>query len=209
MTPPSRPSFRPRVPADPDARSLRWGWILWGVGAAVLGIVLVGTPAERLPLLVTLAALLLLWPLWRGGRWLLDALRASPHRPWQGSYYEFDGRQVRVLVDDTEALWFCAADVFDVLGIAAGGRAPARVRIAAGRDGLRHAPGTRLLCFTERGLAAWLERRSERRVAAFERWLRSQVIGPHRRRLEIAGRSEPTQDSGAAPPADSMRGGTQ
>lgn len=203
----SRPDSRPRLPADPDARSVRWAWIFWAAGTALLFILLWRSAPDRLPLYVSFAALLLLWPLWRGGRWLWDALQSSAHQPWQGRYYEFDGRQIRILVDDSEALWFCAADVFDALEIAGSGRDPARARLSAGRDGLRAAPGTRLLCFTERGLAAWLERRTEHRAASFERWLRTQVIGPHHRRLEMTGLSERTQDPGADPSTDSTRGG--
>jgi hypothetical protein len=172
---------------------LRWGWIFWGAGTVALAAFVVAAPRERLPLFATLGAVLLLWPLWRGGRWLLDAFVSGPQEEWQGSYYEFDGLQIRVLTDDTDALWFCASDVFDALAIVGSGRDPARARISAGREGLRRAPGTRLLCFTERGLAAWLERRTERRTAAFDRWLKTQVIGPHRRRLELAGVSERTQ----------------
>jgi hypothetical protein len=193
MTPPPSPPRRRLVAADPDARSLRWGWILWAIGTAFLIVAGIGAPPERLPLTVVLAAALLLWPLWRGGRRVIQVVLDSAHAQWQGVYYEFDGRQIRILVDDTEALWFCAADVFAALEIAAGGREPARARLAAGRDGLRHAPGTRLLCFTERGLCAWLERRTERRVATFERWLQTQVIGPHHRKLELAGLSARTQ----------------
>lgn len=193
MTPPPSPPRRRLVAADPDARSLRWGWILWAIGTALLIVAGLAAPPERLPLMVVLAAALLLWPLWRGGRRVIHAVLDSAHAPWQGLYYEFDGRQIRVLTDDTEGLWFCAADVFAVLEIAGGGRDPTRVRLAAGRDGLRHAPGTRMLCFTERGLCAWLERRTERRVATFERWLQTQVIGPHHRKLELAGLSARTQ----------------
>jgi len=160
---------------------------------AVLGPALFVLPGAMWPLFVVLGAALLLWPLWRGGRQLIDAMLAGAHAEWQGSYYEYDGRQIRVLADADGALWICAADVLDALGMSGMGRDPARVRIAAGRDGLRRAPGTRLLCFTERGLAAWLERRTEPKVAAFERWLKSQVTGPQRRRRELAGISERTQ----------------
>lgn len=194
MTLPPAPPRRRLVAADPDARSLRWGWILWAIGTALVIVAGLAASPERLPLMAVLAAALLLWPLWRGGRRVIHAVLDSAHAPWQGLYYEFDGRQIRVLTDDTEALWFSAADVFAVLEIPAVGRDPARARLAAGRDGLRHAPGTRLLCFTERGLCAWLERRTERRVATFQRWLQTQVIGPHHRKLELAGLSEQTQD---------------
>ena len=199
---------RPVVAADPDARSVRWGWILWAAGMAALAFLALRAPSERLPVLATFGALLMLWPLWRLARRVVYALLASAHTPWQGRYFEFDGRQVRVLKDDGVGLWFCADDVFDALGIASGGREPARVRLSAGRDGLRPAPGTRLLCFTERGLAAWLERRTERRAVAFERWLRTQVIGPHHRGLEMTGLSERTQSRAADPSTHCPRGGS-
>ncbi|MFO0208752.1 MAG: hypothetical protein ACK54L_21845, partial [Betaproteobacteria bacterium] len=62
------------------------------------------------------------------------------------------------------------------------------LRLMAGRDGVRFAPGTRLACFTERDLRAWLERRSGRRVGQFVHWLDTQVLVPHRRKLELTGR---------------------
>lgn len=187
---------------------MRWGWILWAAGTAAFAILVIRAPAAQLPLLVTLGALVLLWPLWRLGRYLLRAMLASTHEPWQGRYYEFDGRQVRVLTDDRDALWFSADDVFDALGVQGSGRDPARVRLSAGREGLRPAPGTRLLCFTERGLSAWLERRTGRRTAAFDHWLRTQVIGPHRRRLEMTRPSERAQDPTTNPPTDLTTGGS-
>jgi len=191
---------RPNDPArriaalDPDARSVKAVWIAWGIAVLVFVALLAVTPRERLPLMLIGASLLLLWPLWRGGRLLWDQMLDASMQPWQGSYYEYDGRQVRVLVDDLDGLWFCAADVFDALGLDGKARDVGRARLAAGREGLRAAPGERMLCFTERGLSAFLERRSDARSASFQRWLQTQVLRPHHRRLEIASASAPAQN---------------
>lgn len=173
--------------ADPDQRMLRFGWMLWAGGLVVFLIALWAAPAAALPVLMPLGGGLLLWLLWRGGRWLWHVALDAPHADWQGRYYEYDGRQIRVLTDNLDELWFCAADVYDVLGLSGSARDPSRVRLAAGRDGLRLAPSTRMLCFTERGLLAWLERRTEARVAPFRRWLQTQVLSPQQRRRERAG----------------------
>lgn len=197
----------PLIAADPDARMLRSGWLIWAVLLLFALVLAWRLPAEALPLLAVLGGLLLLWPLWRGGRWLWQAIGGAAHADWQGRYFEYDGRQIRILEDDLGDLWIAAADVFDALNLPAAARDPARVRLAAGREGLRAAPGTRLVCFTERGLAAWLERRSGPQVAAFDRWLRTQVLVPHHRKREraaaAASTSEPAQESARSGRADS------
>jgi hypothetical protein len=173
----------PLVAADPDARVRRFGWLLWLAALPMLAIVGLLVETDQLPLLAPLAGLWLLWPIWRGGRLLWQMLVDSPHAQWQGSYREFDGQPIRVLEDDDHRLWVCAADVFDALDLPQPMRDPARVRLAAGREGLRRPPGSRVICFTERGLDAWLEGRSDRRIAGFQHWWRTQVMEPHRRRL--------------------------
>ena len=194
MTGPNTPPRR-LAALDPDARSVKAGWIAWGVAALAFIAVLSVTPRDRLPLMLIGAALLLLWPVWRGGRLLWEQMLDASMQPWQGSYYEYDGRQVRVLVDDLDGMWFSAADVLDELGLEGKARDVGRARLIAGRDGLRAAPGERMLCFTERGLGAFLERRTDARSASFQRWLQTQVLRPHRRRLEIAAASAPAQNS--------------
>jgi hypothetical protein len=177
------PSFH-----DPDRSMVRSLWVLWGV-MLVLVVPLVLWLGQALnpllPLLAPVLALLVFWPLWRIGRATIRALLNAPHTPWQGQYFEFDGRQIRVLFDDEDRVWTCARDVFDALGTRTGARIPQRVRLLVGRDGLADAPGTRLLCFTERGLAVWLERRTGRQAAAFQRWWLNEVLNPYRKRQEI------------------------
>lgn len=193
------PSLLPSIAADPDARIVRGTWMLWGIGAPIGLALLFLAPESFFPLVTPLWALLLLWPLWRGGRALWYAIIEAPHQDWNGGYFEFDGRHVRVLVDESHALWVCAADVFDALGIEGRGRVPARVRLDAGRDGLHQLPGERLLWFSERGLLAWLARRRGGRSSDFARWLESEVLGPQRRRrLTIGAEAPPLHNPGAS-----------
>jgi prophage antirepressor-like protein len=91
-------------------------------------------------------------------------------------------------------VFFAANDVFDVLGTAAIAREPERVRQVVGRDGLRSVPGFNLLCFSEKGLLAWLDRRTDRQAALFARWVDTQVLRPYRRRRELEAGPEPDQD---------------
>lgn len=203
-----RPSL-PRLDHDPDARGVRFGWLLFA-GAAVLLVVAVwrGVPPERTPFLAVVLGVAMVWPAWRLARWLRHALREDALAAGRGSYYEFDGRQLRILFDDEGQVWLAADDILDIFGLTGPARdrepvalpggitltltGPARdrehLRLMAGRDGVRFAPGIRLACFTERGLRAWLERRSGRRVGQFVHWLDTQVLVPHRRKLELTGR---------------------
>jgi hypothetical protein len=175
----------PKLADDPDARLVRWGWIAWGALTVFLAIryALLRGGASGMQILtsVQLAALWILWPLYRGLRALWYWLRAAPYAAWNGNYYEFDGRQVRVLFDD-DTLFVVADDVHAVLGLSNRATDPARVRAVAGRDGLVPLPGRRQLVFTERGLFAWLERRNDEKAVAFKRWIEKQVIAPHRKR---------------------------
>ncbi len=177
----------PSLP-DPDARQQRWAWTFSGAGLALaVALVVAGIGPGAMPLVATLAGFSLVWPVYRGGRalwyWMLD----SYHAEWQGVYYEFDGRQIRVLFEDggDDRVWICAADVFDVFGLSGRARDPQRVRQVAGREGLVNPPGTRLLCFTERGLSAWMERRTEPVAGKFRHWVDTQLLAPYRKRLEI------------------------
>jgi hypothetical protein len=177
--------------ADPDARVVRGGWLLWAVGAPI-GIALMAfAPTEFFPLVTPLWAVLILWPLWRCTRAIWYAMVDAPHQDWNGSYYEFDGYPIRVQVDGEHALWVCAVDVFEAMRIEGRGRDPARVRLDAGRDGLQAVAGGRQLWFSELGLLAWLSRRRAERQIAFARWLDAEVIGPQRKRRQKLGAQEP------------------
>jgi hypothetical protein len=181
----ARPSF---LASDPDERVVRHGWriwLIWGVigGALLLADRRSGTLSFGLVLTAPFWGLWLLWPAYRGFRRWATWQAESAWGEWQGSYYEFDGIQIRVL-QQGEKVWFVAADVFDVLGIKGFQRNPERVRQIAGRDGLVRPPGSRLLAFTEIGLKAWLDRRTDIDAHKFGRWVELQVLEPLRRRRE-------------------------
>lgn len=172
---------------DADSRPTRWGWLAWALAS---GLLLTfawrwrpgeGDSAIGWALAAPVLALWLLWPLALGAVALWHWLRARPYAAWHGSYLEFDGRQIRVLFDG-DSLWVVASDVFDALRLTGRARDLKRVRQIAGRDGLVRLPGSRLLAFTERGLMAWMERRTDRVAADFNRWFATQVTAPHRRR---------------------------
>lgn len=176
---------------DPDERFVRGLWALWTLFAPVGLVLAFFVPSEFLPLLAPLWAVLILWPLWRSSRALWKAIVEAPHQDWNGGYFEFDGRQIRIQVDDAHALWICAPDVFDALAIEGRGRDPERVRLDAGRDGLQQLPGERLMWFSEPGLLAWLTRRRAERCVTFARWLDAEVVGPQRKRRQLLGIDEP------------------
>ncbi len=187
---------------DPDERVVRWGWVLWFAwlavgGALLLGDIRGGAPGLGAVLAAPFWGLWALWALYRGARVVLRWLRQSGWQQWSGPYYEFDGRQIRIVFDDDD-VWFAAADVFDALETPRAARDPERVRQIVGRDGLRTAPGADLLSFSEKGLTAWLDRRTERTASSFERWVETQVVRPYRRRreLEVAGDSPPASRTG-------------
>ena len=186
--PVQRPSL-PRLDHDPDARGVRFGWLLFAGVALLLAVAAWrGVPPERTPFLAVVLGVAMVWPAWRLALWLRHALREDVLAAWRGSYYEFDGRQLRILFDDDGQVWLAADDILDIFGLTGTARDREHLRLMAGRDGVRAAPGTRLQCFTERGLRAWLERRSGRRVGQFVHWLDTQVLVPHRRKLELTGR---------------------
>jgi len=197
----------PRVAEDPDARLVRWGWLAWFGATAMLawngwrGGARDGEAMLSWVIAAPGLALWLLWPLWRGTRAFWHWTRARPYAEWHGAYYEFNGRQVRVLFEG-EDLWIAADDVFEVFAIRGRARDPNRVRQIAGRDGLATAPGTGLLAFTERGLAAWMQRRTDRTASDFKRWFDTQVVAPHRRKRTRLGGATLQRNGQTTTPAD-------
>ena len=163
-------------------------WVAWSVigGALWLDDIKAGASALSLVLAAPFWAIWLLWPLYRAirawWRWQHDG--ASPDR--DGTYYEFDGRQIRILTQGNQ-IWIVADDVYEALDLHGRQRDTARVRQIAGRDGLMRPPGSRLLAFSEIGIKAWLDRRTDAVAHKFSRWLDKQVIAPYRKRQELAG----------------------
>jgi hypothetical protein len=182
---------RSLLSADPGPGVRRWGWFLW-VTWAVIGTGLLGEDrkAGGLALGVVLTApfwvVWLLWPLYRGWAFWRRRARHSRWQDWDGNHYEFDGCQVRVFFDDDRIL-VAADDVFDALRLEGRLRDTERARLIAGRDGIAPLPGSDLLAFSEMGLSAWLERRTDPDAGKFARWWQHQVVNPYRRRRELGG----------------------
>ena len=163
-------------------------WLAWGVigGALFLNDLRAGTGALSLVLVAPFWGMWLLWPTYRflraWWRWQYEGAWAESN----GAYYEFDGRQIRIVMQG-DSIWIAADDVFDALGLRGRQRNVARVREIAGRDGLIRPPGSRVLAFSEIGIRAWLDRRTDAVAHKFSHWLDKQVIAPYRKRQEIAG----------------------
>ena len=176
---------------DPDERIVRWGWMIWlawGVigGGLFLTDVKAGTGMLSLVLVAPFWVMWLLWPTYRfiraWWRWQYEGGWSESN----AAYYEFDGYPIRILMQG-DSIWIAANDVFNALGLQGRQRNVARVREIAGRDGLVKAPGTQLMAFSEIGIKAWLDRRTDIVAHKFSRWLDKQVITPYRRSREISG----------------------
>lgn len=175
---------------DPDDRIARWGWFLWFVWLVVGGVLTARAAREGGLANIVVVVLVPFWGAWllwlavRGRRWLHGWVAAGAWGEWNGSYFEYDGRQMRVLFAGDD-VFVAVADVFDACGLANRNRDVNRARLIAGREGIVPAPDTRLLCFTERGLRAWMERRTDQAAGKFMLWFERTVIAPYRRRREM------------------------
>ena len=192
--PASPPEATPPSLPDPDRRLRRWGdlawlgWLLFGGNLLLRDLREGGPGLLNLVLVTPVWAAWLLWLAIRVRQFLQRAIGAGEdHFDRAGSYYEFDGRPIRILfgAEDAAQIWIDARDVLDAFAAAGRARAPERIRQIAGRDGLVRAPGTRRLSFTDRGLRAWLDRRTEPVSAKFLHWYEAEVVKPHQKRREL------------------------
>ena len=177
---------------DPDGRIVRWGWVFWiawlAVGSALLlGDYRGGVLGMGVVLAAPFWALWLLWVVYRITRAVVRGRILRPIGAEGELHYEFDGHAIHIEFDG-DAVRFVAADVFEALGTERDARAPERVRQIVGRDGLASSASSGRLCFSEKGLAAWLDRRTDRTALQFVRWVDTQVIAPYRRKRELEGR---------------------
>jgi len=179
-----------RLDDDPDRRTRRSVWMIWaGFTVALVWAWLVAPIREStdaIPWLMKapLIALYLMWPLWQGGRLVLQKMREAPLAAWQGRYYAFGNFQIRVLVDEDDRLLIVATDVLDALGIEGRGRQPSAsgqlwaAMVSAQCQGRGNWLSPRWAC--RRGWSAALAATSH----ASRCGLRTQVSEPHRRMLE-------------------------
>jgi len=173
---------------DLELREHRSRWKIWAVGALLVALLVWFTP-QTLPWLVKPIAALLAFVLVAAAGAAWEFVRWRALGIWNGAYYEFDGRQIRVRLED-DAIYVLAIDVFDALDLPGAARDPQRIRALAGRDSLVPDPRGKRLLFTERGLDAWLERRTDRKAVDFQRWFNQAVRLPWRgKRANLTGQS--------------------
>ena len=136
------------------------GWLLgrrqWALLALVFSSPAIGVAIAR-PL-VELAHEGMTW-LWR-----------HPHEAWQGRYYEFNSRQIRVL-EDGGRLWFCVADVVKACDMAVVPDTLPRVRVVEG-----------LSCLAMEQIEALHGSHGGEELGRFLLWARRYVIAPWERK---------------------------
>jgi hypothetical protein len=141
------------------------------VGAAALSMLALWGVALAVPLVELGAA-------------FLRAARILPVKAWNGRWYEFDGRQIRVF-EQPEHSWIAAEDVFACLGEVADDVTLARYESRYGQLGFRPPPGEKLVCFSEAALRRYLSMRSDQRSREFSRWLERDVLFAHEKRRSL------------------------
>ncbi|WP_417067590.1 hypothetical protein [Niveibacterium terrae] len=157
-------------------------WLVFRVVLAaalvVLGVCLGG--AMGILTVLPLVALCIAVPLTHALFALFDDLRHSAFRGWSGSWYEFEGIQIRV-IEETSCTWVSLADLLRGLGEAHRGRA-LRGRLAAIPEG-------QWRCYE--GIGACLSQQAVRDVLAaycssdarrLSCWFERDVLFAHERR---------------------------
>jgi hypothetical protein len=149
------------------------------------------------PIVLLAGSALLAWP---SARLLVEVLpglhrsaRRSVFKPWQGTYFTFNERQVRFfLVEDT--IWIAEADVRAIL------EPPpdAREERFLGAE-YADIPGQKFKGYTESALARLLHTRTSHRRAThdmirFKRWLEHEAL-PNVRRLPSSSADTPPHDT--------------
>lgn len=119
---------------------------------------------------------------WVLARWILmGASRFKEHAEeaaigdWNGRYYAFDGRQVR-LHWDAATIWVDVEDLMRVVGRQADQATLGRIRLRIGEADCRVPVGLDRLCFTDRGAVAYLEGLSDMAAQKVNRWLTREVL---------------------------------
>ncbi len=143
-------------------------WKMGGAVAAILSIPLWGVLLAK-PIIVGVAA-------------YFDSARKQPYAPWQGRYYEFQGTHIRIDEVDGQ-LWFCDADVLQVLGQ----KPSTAMKIAYADADYRTMEASGLMAFSEAAVVRVISRIRHPEAGKFRFWIEREVIAPHHKRREMAG----------------------
>ncbi|MCX9155030.1 hypothetical protein OPU71_02695 [Niveibacterium sp. 24ML] len=147
-------------------------WLAWRLGGP-FGLVIALVPA------VTLIVV----PFTHASFGLLRWARKRHLKPWDGRWYEFDGRQIRIF-EQADHSWICAEDVFAVFGEVSDKVTHERYRTRFGALGYREPAGESLVCFSEAALRRYLSLRSDDTARRFARWLGQTLFAHEKRRRE-------------------------
>ena len=118
----------------------------------------------------------------------VDFAKQQPYIPWQGHYYEFQGRQIRIFEDDG-LLWFVDRDVLRVLD-----KEPtSAMRIAYGEVDYKPIGETGMMAFSDRVVVRVVSLIRHPEAGKFKFWIEREVIAPHHKKREIAGLRAPSR----------------
>lgn len=119
---------------------------------------------------------------WVAARWIVLGLSALKHRAhvravgeWNGRYYAFDDRQVRVYWDAAQG-WIHAGDLLKTVGRQLEGSALQRIRLRLGEADFRVPEGLDEPCFSETGAVNYLRGVSGDRAWQVRNWLERAVL---------------------------------
>ena len=118
----------------------------------------------------------------------MDFAEQQPYIPWQGRYYAFQGKQIRIFEEDG-VLWFVDRDVLRVLD-----KEPtSAMRIAYGEVDYKPIAEAGTMAFSERVVARVVSLIRHAEAGKFKFWIEREVIAPHHKKREIAGLRLPSR----------------
>lgn len=132
---------------------------------------------------------------WVAARWVIMLVSALKRRTaeqaladWQGRYFAFDDRQIRILAED-DALWVVAEDVFKALDRPSD--AKSRQRVALRLDGARFCQPAAIGrdCFSRAGVIDYLGGLAGETPMKMRRWFEREVFPSFDRQREREARS--------------------
>ena len=119
---------------------------------------------------------------WVASRWIVAGFgylarkgEAAAVQDWNGRYFAYRELQVRIFWDE-EHIWIKATDVFNVLRESPDAISRKKIAARLGKDGYRVPSGKLGECFSETGIATYLNGFRDLETAQFRRWLEREVF---------------------------------
>lgn len=129
---------------------------------------------------------------WVLSRWIVEGFgflarkgETAAVAEWNGRYFAYYENQVRI-VWDRQHLWVNAADVFLVLGLSPDDITRKTIAARLGQDGYAIPSRNAGECFSELGIATYLNGFSDLKTAQFRRWLERDVFAVLTKQRECA-----------------------